>query len=321
MQVKTDRPFKIGLALGSGSARGWAHLGVIQAIEESGIPIACVAGSSIGALAGAVYASGNHHRLFEFASEIDWRRLASFFDPVFPRSGLVDGKKIAAFIRSHVHQANIEDLPIPFCAVATDLSTGEEVHLREGDVIEAVRASISLPGIFTPVRVGDRFLLDGGMSNPVPVSVARAMGADYVIAVDINHDIVGKKRHTQSARRERRTERRRKRLTKIFGEESRVVEAFNARWEREENRFWSRFRAKREERGVPNIFDVLTTSINILESRITSTRLQSDPADLLIQPELGHIRFLEFSSAQEGIEAGYEAAKAALKSLSSPSLG
>ncbi|MCA9425714.1 MAG: hypothetical protein KC994_11600, partial [Candidatus Omnitrophica bacterium] len=98
-------------------------------------------------------------------------------------------------------------------------------------------------------------------------------------------------------------------------------EAFNARWEREENRFWSRFRAKREERGVPNIFDVLTTSINILESRITSTRLQSDPADLLIQPELGHIRFLEFSSAQEGIEAGYEAAKAALKSLSSPSLG
>ncbi len=314
--MKTGKTPKIGIALGSGSARGWAHLGVFQALEEAGIPIACVAGSSIGALAGAVYTSGNLDRLFELAPTIDWRVLASFFDPVFPKSGLVDGKKVAAFIRSHVPQTNIEELPIPFCAVATDLATGEEVRLMQGDVIEAVRASISLPGIFTPVKIGDRHLLDGGMANPVPVSVLRDMGADFVIAVDINHDIVGGRKHTRTARKTRRSQRQRTRLTKIFGETSKLVEAFDERMSRGENRLWNRIRASRDDDATPNIFNVLTTSILILESRITASQLKSDPPDLLIQPELGHIRFSDFSCAEEGIEAGYEAAKKALQSVS-----
>ena len=190
---ETDSPKKIGLALGSGSARGWAHIGVIRALAEAGIRIDCVAGTSIGALVAAVYASGNIDSLEEVVLQIDWKQIAYSLDVVFPKSGLIDGKKVAAFIRSQVKQINIEDLPLPFRAVSTDLATGSEVVIKQGDIIEAVRASISVPGIFTPVKKGGTILVDGGLVNPVPVSVVREMGADFVIAVDLNHDIVAKK--------------------------------------------------------------------------------------------------------------------------------
>lgn len=175
-------PEKIGLALSSGSARGWAHIGVVRALAEAGIRVDYVAGTSIGAVVGAVYASGNIDALQEVALQLDWRQIAYFFDVVLPKSGLIDGKKVSAFIRSHVNGINIEELPIPFCAVSTDLATGDEVVIQSGDIIDAVRASISVPGIFTPVKKNGTFLVDGGLVNPVPVSVVRQMGADFVIA-------------------------------------------------------------------------------------------------------------------------------------------
>ena len=191
-EQSTHRP-KIGLALGSGSARGLAHIGVTRALKDAGIHVDYVAGTSIGAAIGAVYASGKLDSLQDAYLAMDWKKIAYFFDVVFPKSGIIDGKKVADFMRDYVHSENIEDLPLPFKAVATELNSGEEVVLETGDVIEAVRASISVPGMFTPVRRDGRVLVDGGLVNPVPVNVARAMGADIVIAVDINHGIVAGK--------------------------------------------------------------------------------------------------------------------------------
>ncbi len=180
---------KVGLALGSGSARGWADIGVIRALADAGIEIECVAGTSIGALAGAAFVLNKVDALEDFARQLDWKQIVSFLDVTFPRSGLIDGKKITDFFRCHVREMSIEKLPVRYCAVATDLATGSEVVLNEGDLIEAIRASISVPGIFAPVKKNGVFLVDGGLVNPVPVSVVRNMGADYVIAVNLNHDI------------------------------------------------------------------------------------------------------------------------------------
>ncbi len=143
---------KVGLALGSGSARGWSHIGVIRALAEAGIRVDYVAGTSIGALVGAVYASGEIDALEEVVLQLDWKEIAYLFDVVLPKSGLIDGKKVSVFIQNHVKKINIEELSLPFCAVSTDLTTGDEVAIREGNIIEAIRASISVPGIFTPVK-------------------------------------------------------------------------------------------------------------------------------------------------------------------------
>src|SRR5574340_1819748 len=183
----------IGLALGSGSARGLAHLGVVRAIEDAGIELDFIAGTSMGALIGAIHAAGKLGELEATFRTFDWKTTASFFDVVLPKSGLLDGAKVSELVRAHVHADTIEMLPKPFAAVATDIVSGEEVVIRSGDVIEAVRASISVPGIFTPVRSNGRILVDGGLTDPVPASAARAMGADLVIAVDLNHEIVAGK--------------------------------------------------------------------------------------------------------------------------------
>ena len=184
---------KIGLALGSGSARGLAHLGVIRAIEDAGIKVDFIAGTSMGALIGAIHAAGKLDELEAAFRTFDWKMTASFFDVVLPKSGLLDGAKVSELVRAHIHADTIEMLAKPFAAVATDIVSGEEVVIRSGDVIEAVRASISVPGIFTPVRSNGRILVDGGLTNPVPVSAVRAMGADIVIAVDLNHEIIAGK--------------------------------------------------------------------------------------------------------------------------------
>jgi len=164
---------KVGLALGSGSARGLAHIGVIRAIEAAGIEVDVIAGTSVGALIGAIQAAGQLEELETTFQSFDWKMTASFFDVVLPRSGLRQAKPIEA-------------LPTPFACVATDIVNGEEIVIRSGDLIEAVRASVSVPGIFTPVRSNGRILVDGGLTNPVPISVVRAMGAGLVIAVDLN---------------------------------------------------------------------------------------------------------------------------------------
>ncbi len=298
-------PKNIGLALGSGSARGWAHIGVIRALAEAGIEIRCIAGTSIGSLVGAAFALNKIDVLEDFARQLDWKQIVSFLDVTFPRSGLIDGEKITDFFRGHVREINIEELPLRYCAVATDLATGREVVLNKGDLIEAIRASISVPGIFTPVKKNGGFLVDGGLVNPVPVSAARNMGADYVIAVDLNHARVDKKSTTSIDPVAPSTE---------YGVGGRLRNKWRIAQARNKKRIESSSPAASQGRlwmqrnTVPNIFDVLTTSINIMEAQITATRLATDPPDLLIQPKLGNIRFLEFHRAEEAIAEGYREA-------------
>ncbi len=182
---------KVGVALGSGSARGWAHIGVLRCLVDSGIGIDFIAGTSIGALVGASFSLGKLDDLERFTRGLDWRQILSFLDVTFPVSGLIEGKKVSEFVRDYIQDVRLEEMPVPFRAVAACLETGREVVLEEGDLIDAIRATVSIPGIFTPARLDARLLIDGGVVNPVPVSVVREMGADYVIAVDLSHDLVG----------------------------------------------------------------------------------------------------------------------------------
>jgi NTE family protein len=183
---------KIGIALGSGSARGWSHIGVIRSLQEAGIPIHIACGSSIGALVAGAFAANFLDTLDKWARELSWTDLLRFMDVRLPRSGIIEGDKITGYFKQNLSDANIEDLSIPFAAVATELNTGREIWIQKGSLIDAIRASVSLPGIFTPHHTGDRWLVDGGLINPVPVSLCRAMGADIVIAVNLNSDIMGK---------------------------------------------------------------------------------------------------------------------------------
>ncbi len=190
----------LGLALGSGAARGMAHIGVLHALAEAGLSLGVIAGASIGALVGGVYAAGRLQKFADVMSGLDWRKSARFFlEASFARSGLIEGTRVIEFLVQILGPHRIEDLHIAFAAVATDLMSGREVILSEGDLIEAIRASIAVPGIFTPVKRRDGLLADGGLVNPVPVSVCRALGADRVIAVDLNFGRLASPRRARTA--------------------------------------------------------------------------------------------------------------------------
>ena len=183
--VESKRP-KIGLALGSGGSRGLAHIGVIKALEENNIPIDFIAGSSIGAMAGGFYAAGlSIKKMEEISLETNWRRMFSLVDPHL-KQGLISGEKVKTFIEGYVDGKKIEDCKIPFVAVATDLKTGEIVILNKGEMAQAIRASISIPLVFKPVEIDDKTLADGGLSAPVPVEIVRGMGADIIIAINLD---------------------------------------------------------------------------------------------------------------------------------------
>jgi len=196
----SGRRQRIGLALGSGSARGWAHIGAIRALEESGIRPDLVCGSSIGAVVGAAYAAGELERLEQWALGLRKRDVAALMD-VRPGSGVLKGERLLAFFRKNFEDRPIEELDVRFAATATTLHTGAEVWLRDGSTLDAVWASIALPGLLPPVMRDETLLVDGGLVNPVPVSLARAMGADIVIAVDLNSDYMGRWRKKQTSDR------------------------------------------------------------------------------------------------------------------------
>jgi len=182
---------KIGLALGSGAARGLAHIGVLAVLQKEGIPIDMIAGTSAGAIACALYAhSADAEQIIKQAAELGWKKIAPLIDPSLPKTGLMKGKKIENLLASYIgDNIKFSDLKIPFACVATDIDTGEEVVIDRGSVPEAVRASISVPAIFTVVKRGDRYLVDGGLVNPVPVSVVKRMGADFIIAVNVMPEV------------------------------------------------------------------------------------------------------------------------------------
>lgn len=294
---------KVGLALGGGGARGWAHIGVIRALQDAGVEVSCVAGTSMGALVGAAFAAGQLDALEESARRIDWKEvLYHFFEVTLPRSGLIDGRKVLSFVRRHVPPRRIEQLAMPFAAISTDIETGEEVILWEGDVLEAVRASISIPGIFTPTRRQGRVLVDGGLVNPVPVSAARALGADFIIAVDIRPTRLVR------ARKGRRLERRTRSFAKSLDQWDgpRLLKPVLAQLEQLDETIFRHVKRWREAGADFTIFDVLGNAIAVMQSQITDMRFKLDRPNLIIHPKTD-LGLLEFHRASEAIELGYQA--------------
>jgi NTE family protein len=205
----TDAPRKkIGLALSGGAARGLAHVGVIEVLHKEAIPIDMIAGTSAGAVMGAIYAwNQDIDKMKEYALDTKWKKLAPLIDPSFPRTGFIKGRKIKNLLSTFIGgNIKFSDLKIPFACVATDIDTGEEIVINKGSVPEALRASISIPGIFTLVKHEGRYLVDGGLTTPVPVELVKQMGADFIIAVNVNPDVVGRMSNTSLRRMEARKE-------------------------------------------------------------------------------------------------------------------
>jgi NTE family protein len=303
-------PIKIGLALGSGGARGWAHLGVLRRLKELGLTFHCVAGTSIGSIAGALYASDSIGTMEELATHLDWKQVAQLFLEVsFPRSGLLTGKNFMRMLKSIIPVHAISSLSIPYAAVATDLETEKEVVLKSGSLFEAMRASIGIPGIFTPTYVNGHTLVDGGLVNPLPVSVCRAMGADLVIAVDVNLRAATQKR--KPARKHSlpvphaRTAQLVETLGKLISKGSSSAALKPHGWTSQQ----------KKECDTLSIFDVLTRSFRLVENQITRRELALNPPDILIQPEVGDIMTLEFHRGPEAIAAGIRAVDERLPQL------
>ncbi|MFI9653543.1 patatin-like phospholipase RssA [Guyparkeria sp. GHLCS8-2] len=292
----------IGLALGSGAARGWAHIGVIHALEEAGIRPAMVAGCSFGALVGAGYAGESLDKLEAWARGIRSLDVMRLLD-IRLGGGLIEGDDLMRSLAKQVEPVDIEKLRVPFAAVATDLEAGREVWLREGSLIDAVHASIAVPGLMSPVRNQGRWLVDGGLTDPVPVSLCRALGADVVIAVNLNSDLVG--RHVRDIRGAARhdTDNESGLRKWVDDLDERLLDGRIGKWLEERDK----------DEPTPGMLDVMAGAINIMQDRITRSRMAGDPPELMISPRLSHIGLLEFERADEAIEKGYEAARRALE--------
>lgn len=297
-----DKPI-IGLALGSGSARGWAHIGVIRALAEAGVQPDIVCGTSIGALVGAAYASGELDRLEAWVGGLTLHEVASYFD-LSLGGGMIKGDKLIDFFRRHSQNQDITALSLRFAAVATDLASGREVWLRDGKILDAVRASIALPGLFTAAQREGRWLVDGGLVNPVPVSLCRAMGAETVIAVDLNTDMIGRhlRRHQPSA--SRKTQAPEGRSDPLMKQVQDRLGTLQLPWS------W-----READNSPPSLFDTIATSLSIMQVHIGRSRLAGEPPDIMIAPRLAHLQLLEFHRAAEAIAEGRRAAEAVLPML------
>jgi len=295
--MTTSKP-TIGLALGGGAARGWAHIGVIRALEEAGVKPDLVCGTSIGALVGAAYATGELDRFERWVVDLGIREVVRFLD-LSLSGGLLKGQRLMQFFRRTFEDRHIESLPLPFGAIATALSSGAEVWLRDGSVVEAVRASIALPALFTPANRNGDLLVDGGLVNPVPITLAKAMGAEVVIAVDLNSDLLGRyfRNDPQSDSSEVSEDARPELLRKL------------------RSGFGQLLPARSTASPTPSLIEVVASSLNIMQVRITRSRMAGDPADVVIAPRLAHLSLMEFHRGQEAIDAGRRAVASALPVL------
>ncbi len=297
----------IGLVLGSGAARGFAHIGVMQVLNAEGITPDIVVGTSMGALVGGCYATNHLDALEGWARSLTMRRIIGYLDVRFGGSGLIGGGRLANKLHESIGTTLIEDLPMRFAAIATEVGTGHEVWLTCGSLSLALRASYALPGVFPPVHVGRRWLVDGALVNPVPVSAARAFGARVVIAVNLDADRFGRGATIASHGADPGDGhpddppddvRHFARLRSMFGAEralKRELIAGSAR---------------------PSFSTVMIESFNIMQDRLTRMRLAGDPPDIHITPRIGHIGWLDFHRATEAIAVGRAAAEKALDSIS-----
>ncbi len=294
----------IGLALGGGAARGFAHIGILRTLIAHGIVPNVVVGTSIGAVVGGAYAAGHLDTLEEWARSLQPRNILGYLDIRLNGSGLIGGDKLAAQLEAAIGPTLIENLPLKFATVATEVRTGHEIWLTHGRMVDAMRASYALPGIFSPVLIGDRWLVDGAMVNPVPVSAARALGAEIVIAANLSSDVF-----THS--------------TTIYSHGASadapeaVVEPVPAK--RGFGKLFSAERTMKREffgsGGRPGISSVMVDAFNIMQDRITRARLAGDPPDLLISPRVGQIGWFDFHRAADLIAFGARAAERAIDSI------
>jgi len=275
---------KIGFALGAGSARGWAHIGVLRALTEAGIKPDFIAGCSVGAFVGAAFAGDRLDQLEAWARALDWKGMLRLMDFGL-RGGLIKGGRVNDVFREQFVECEFSELPIQFAAVATDLHSGQEIWLREGKVSAAIAASIAVPGLFRPILHEDRYLVDGSVVNPIPVSLCRAMGADIVLAVDLGSDLLG--RFDRDEDRAPTPTGRRSFL-------SRVLPRSNA----------SRDRQPEPEVASPSMLETMMGSINIMQLRIARSRLAGEPPDVLLMPRLGHLGLLDYHRAEIAIAEG-----------------
>ena len=292
----------VGLALGGGAARGFAHIGVLRTLAKHGIAPDVVVGTSIGAVVGACLATGHLDAFEEWARMLTPRGVLSYLDISLTGAGFINGARLATRLEEAIGNANIDDLPLKFAAIATEINTGHEIWLTRGRLLEALRASYALPGIFTPVHIGGRWLVDGALVNPVPVSTARALGARLVIAVNLNADLFG--RGTT--------------IASHGSDASDELEHAAAQQRRGGGIFGAERLVKRQIVGAPGrpgIPTVMVDAFNVMQDRITRARLAGDPPDVLVSPRLTNIGWFDFHRAEDAIAAGTLAAERAIDSI------
>lgn len=292
-----NNKLRLGVALGSGSNRGWSHIGVLQGLSKLGIEPDIVCGCSVGALVGASYVAGTMHKLEQWLcslTKLDAVRILEFKRSL---NGIINVEKFKALLVEHVCDETllIEDLDKTYAAVSTELETGREVWFTKGNMIDAVLASVSLPGLFPPVLHQQRWLVDGGLVNPVPVSMCRALGADIVIAVNLNAGIVGKRTKKPDVRNEISTPPTNTENNGVINSLSKSIMDYSR----------SLFPDTEDNQNIsPGLFDAIAGSVNIMQDRITRSRMAGDPPDIYLVPKISHIKLLEFYRATETIEAG-----------------
>lgn len=309
---------KIVLALGAGAARGLAHIGVLKVLEEEGIPIAAIAGTSIGAFIGALYAAGVPVAQIEkIARDVDWAHLFRLVDPILPTSGLIDGKKVMAFMARLLPVHTFEDLRLPLAITATDIETGDELTIKKGNLLEALRAAVAFPGIFTPVRFRDRFLVDGGLCNPVPADVARNMGAEIVIGVCVIPSVEKVHQETflpavETVHSHTTGKSFMERLSSGMG----IEKIFQEIWGGEGKQNGAPpTENNHKSKKPPGILRVFAQSVAIMENQINNLRLEKVGIDVLIRPTLSQMTLLEFHRASEAIAAGEESTRSVLPEI------
>ncbi|MFW8589653.1 patatin-like phospholipase RssA [Glaciecola sp. 2405UD65-10] len=283
---------KIGLALGAGAARGWAHIGIIRALEELGVKIDVVAGCSIGAYVGAAYASGKLDELETWAYSLSEWQVFSLLGIGFRRGGLASGQKVFEKHKAEFCPATFEEMNLPFAAVATDLYSGKEVVFNSGEVMDAIQASCAIPALFPPIEHEGRWLVDGAVVNPVPVNQCRQLGADFVIAVNLSADFRPQLIEKFEIDHELNQKKTDNLLSKAPGG---IVKQ------------WFSPDPKPNKKQAPGIMSVMSGALEILQARVTRSRLAGDPPDLLIEPMLRDVGLLEFQRAEELSKKGNEA--------------
>ena len=288
---------KIGLALGGGAARGWAHIGVLKALAAAGIKPDIIAGTSIGAVVGGCYAAGHLDNLEGFARELTPRRIFGLLDLNLAGNGLIGGQRLCERLDTHLGDCLIEDLPMRFTAVATEIGTGHEHWLSRGRLVDAVRASYALPGIFKPVRVNGRWMFDGAIVNPIPVSACRALGARYVIAVNLNFDILGRGSVVLTPHANYDDN----------AEDAELDNDLPPTKQRSGVRGLLQRQIFGRGDGAPGISTVMVDALNIVQDRIARSRLAGDPPDAMISPRLQDVGLFDFHRANELIERGAHA--------------